>query len=193
VLVAVRSGNADLAALSHQVARFAAGVAEAQAAYAPQVYLTGMGDLSGSTGRSGASGYGVGIVIGLPLVDGGERRARVDESRAMLREAQERLRQRTLEVERDARSRWEQARAAGENAALALAAQTEAEEVLRISTLRYETGKGIYLEVLDAVANLTRARLSRIRALADYNSAVAELWAAMGRQSPGSNQSFPHE
>jgi len=56
-----------------------------------------------------------------------------------------------------------------------------AEEGLRIARLRYEAGRGIQLEILDAVAALSRARSARAEAAARTGQARADLLYATGR------------
>lgn len=191
VAATARARNPDLLALQHRADQALALVTTARAGFAPQVSLTAMGDLASNGAMAGQAGYGVGVVAALPLVDGGERKARLDEAQAGLSEAREMLRQRTLEVEQVVTRRWEEWHAASQNAELAQAALAEAEEVLRISELRYRTGKGIYLETLDAVQSFTQARLLYLQSVAAQNAAVADLWAVMGRSGPGEEPGIP--
>ena len=46
---------------------------------------------------------------------------------------------------------------------------------------RFESGRGIQLEILDAQVVLTRARFNAVNALADYHSALAMWLRATGR------------
>ena len=55
-----------------------------------------------------------------------------------------------------------------------------AKENLRIVMLRFRSGKGIFLEVLDAEDALTKARYQEIQALYDLNVSQAYLRWALG-------------
>jgi outer membrane protein TolC len=46
---------------------------------------------------------------------------------------------------------------------------------------RYQSGRGIQLEILDAQVALTRARFNTVNALADYHGASAMWLRAIGR------------
>ena len=50
-----------------------------------------------------------------------------------------------------------------------------AEETEKVAGLKYRTGKGSNLDVLDAETVLTNARISFVQVLTDYAAAVAEL------------------
>ena len=57
----------------------------------------------------------------------------------------------------------------------------QAEEEFRVVKERFESGRGIQLEILDAQVSLTRARFNAVAALAEYNSAQAMWLPATGR------------
>ena len=46
---------------------------------------------------------------------------------------------------------------------------------------RFESGRGIQLEILDAQVSLTRARFNAVSALAEYHTALAMWVKATGR------------
>lgn len=57
----------------------------------------------------------------------------------------------------------------------------QAEEEFRVVKERFESGRGIQLEILDAQVSLTRARFNAVAALAEYNGALAMWLRATGR------------
>ena len=63
--------------------------------------------------------------------------------------------------------------AARQNLQTAQAELTNALENLRVARLRQQAGRGIELEVLDALAVAAQARESSLRAQASYDLAVA--------------------
>jgi outer membrane protein len=56
-----------------------------------------------------------------------------------------------------------------------------AEESEKVSSLKYRTGKGSNLDLLDAELVLTDARINYVQVLSDYALAVAELNFNLGR------------
>ena len=60
------------------------------------------------------------------------------------------------------------------------AAVEQAEEAYKIATVRYRSGVGINLDVLDAQLALNKARTNHITALYNYNVGLATLENAMG-------------
>ena len=57
----------------------------------------------------------------------------------------------------------------------------QAEEEYRVVKARFESGRGIQLEILDAQVAVTRARFNAVNALAEYHSALAMWLRATGR------------
>lgn len=151
----------------------------ANSAYKPQVYATVMAEAATSDSDSGAL---IGVTAALPVFDGGLRRAAVTEAEAGVREAEAGKRDVLLAVNRDVSASYARAGAAAQNVELARAAVTQAEEDYRIIKLRYEAGKAINVEVLDALASLTRARADYVAALYNYDIAGADLLRATGRR-----------
>ena len=54
---------------------------------------------------------------------------------------------------------------------------------LVLAQARYETGRVTPVEVTDAEVNLASARGSEVQARSDYDTALANLWKALGRTS----------
>jgi outer membrane protein TolC len=105
----------------------------------------------------------------------------VEEAESELRKVLWEKRSKELQIQREVIQAWERWNSARENLKLSESIVEEAQEFLRVANLRYDSGKSIYLENLDAIANLSRARLSRSQALFDLGRAEAELLRAMGR------------
>jgi outer membrane protein TolC len=162
-----------------------AGVGAAEAAYRPQVSGVVMTDAWGTRGEGGNSGYAIGIVVGLPLVDGGMRKAEVAASEARRAHLESDLDAVQVRVRHDVAVAWATVRAAEANIAASEAAVAEAEEGYRVMNQRYQAGKALLVEVLDALAARTRAQTRRVEAV--YQAAVAtdRLDRAVGRGSGG--------
>jgi outer membrane protein TolC len=85
-----------------------------------------------------------------------------------------------VRVEAEVRRASLELSAAEKNVARSEAAVTAAEEQHRLAGLLYDNGKGILLEVLDALTALTRARSNRLQALYEHSVARDRLLRAMG-------------
>lgn len=153
------------------------------ATYSPQLSLYAMAEQMRQpvfSNRPFEGGYQVGVVLSWPLFDA-EREGRSEEADAM-REARraeiQRLEQQVSAQVLQSRARLE---AASANEELAETELQAAEVELRIARRRFELGRGLYLEVLDAVATLSRARQSRVNAQRERGQAEAEYLYASGR------------
>jgi outer membrane protein TolC len=163
-----------------------ATVGVAKSAYKPQVYATGMADLSVMKGNSmnGSTdtGYLVGVTAALPILDGGLRRSSVNEAQAMVGQMQADERMAVLDVSKSVATAYAQFNAATKNVGLAQAAVTAAEEDYRVIRMRYEAGKATNVEVLDSLASLTRARTNYAEALYSQSTARETLLRATGQR-----------
>jgi len=149
-------------------------------AYQPQVSLMAMGDVGHARGGGAMGGTAAGLVVGVPILNGGMRRAQESEARAGQSRAQAEIEKLTLQIERETQSALLTAQAAEKNIQTAQAAVKAAEENYRLAGLRYEAGRGTNAEVLDALAALTRARGNLARALFEFNAARDQLQRALG-------------
>ncbi len=61
--------------------------------------------------------------------------------------------------------------------------QEQAEEALRLATVRSQAGTGTQLDVLNAQTALTEARTTQIQAMRDYTVARARLERATGQNT----------
>ncbi len=121
-----------------------------------------------------------GVVVDLPIFEGGRITARVQEQRAKLGAAQERLRKLELQVRLEVETALLNITAAADRVAATQKAVEQAAESLRIERLKYDTGKGTIVDVLDAQAALLQAQTSYDQALADHHVALAQLRLATG-------------
>ena len=174
------SRRPEMTAARERIRLAQASVDVAKSAFRPQVYATAMQDL-GTTRHDGSdAGYIVGITAALPIFDGGERRSAVAESRAMLEQAQAEQKQAALMVSRDVAAAIAELDAALKTEELAKAAVSQAEEDYRVVKMRYEAGKSINVEVLDALAAYIRAKTALAQAVTNSAIAVERLKRAEG-------------
>ena len=184
----------DLKAAAKQREAAAAEVRAAYGNYFPQVSVGYMYDWAWmknnswvsqadglrSTGNN-SEGYSVGVVVTLPIFDGFARENALNTAKAKLDKA----------VQSEGLVRQQIAKEVNQAALMLEAAQksveasqkglTQAEEEFRVVKERFESGRGIQLEILDAQVSLTRGRFNSVSALAEYNSALAMWLRATGR------------
>jgi len=123
---------------------------------------------------------GIGIVIDFPLFDAGLTESRVREENAKLAAAQHRLRKLELQISLDVETAALNLESAQMRITSAQAALDQAKESLRIEFMKYDLGKGLIVDILDAQTALLQAEVSYYRALADYHSALARLRFSAG-------------
>lgn len=175
----------DLQAAVRQRKAAEAEVRAAYGAYLPQVSVGAMYDWAWLKNRSEQSttdqGYSVGLVVTLPVFDGFMRRSALDTARAKLDRA----------IQAEGLIRQQIARDVTQAALMLAAARTsveasgkgleQAEEEARIVRERFEAGRGVQVEVLDAQVSLTRAHFNVVAALAEHRTALAMWLKATGR------------
>jgi len=160
----------------------------ARAEHWPMLSMTGTyggrqaaGDTTRQPGASASEDVGsVGLWLNLPLFEGGRINATVRRERAKLAAAQEDLRRLELQIRLEV-----QTAVLNVNSSLGRVQATEkaieqAKESLRIEREKYELGKGTITDVLDAQSALLDSQTNYYRALADYDTARAQLDLAVG-------------
>lgn len=165
-------------------AMVAAAQAEVRAAAArsgPQVYGQAMADASGDPMMRGST---FGVVLTLPLYDGGERRAMTSAMRSMLDRETAMLRAMLLEVETQVRQAWLDLQTAAQDVEAARSSVASAEAAYEVVRLRVEAGRGILLEQLDGLSLVADARLALAQALFEHRLALARLERASGLSTP---------
>jgi outer membrane protein TolC len=160
----------------------------ARAGYSPTVSLLGsygerwaVNPSEEPTGMKDAEDVGrIGIGVDLPLFEGGRTHARVREERAKLGASQERFRKLELQIRLEIETALSNVKSAFERVQTTEKAIDQARETLRIEREKYELGKGAIADVLDAQAALLEVETNLYRALADFNTAKAQVQLAMG-------------
>ena len=156
----------------------------ANAAYNWANGTTEMGPFLGTMFKGDVqNSWNAGIMLTLPLFQGGLTKGRVGEARANLL---------ALEAQRDAMKQSillevNQAFADLESAAARVEVMEKtlqkARENLDIAQGRYKAGVGPYIEVTDAQLSSVNSETDHIKALYDYHLAIAQLLKAMGSAS----------
>lgn len=123
-----------------------------------------------------------GLVLDIPLFEGGRLGARVREQTAKLAAAQERLRRMRLQIRLEVETALLNVNSSRDRVSATEKAIEQAEESLRIEREKYDLGKGANIDVLDAQSALLEAQTSYYRALTDYNTSLAQLKLAIGEE-----------
>jgi outer membrane protein TolC len=144
----------------------------------PQVYGMAMADVMNDRAMKGGASFG--IVASFPVFDSGMRRSDVARMRAMRDRAQADLTNQERRVAGEIRKAWLDVTTAEANAHSAEAAVKGAEEAYKVTTIRLEAGKAIFLEQLDALQSLAEARAERAQTFYEHKLAVARLHQAAG-------------
>ncbi|HEY3378934.1 MAG TPA: TolC family protein [Armatimonadota bacterium] len=146
----------------------------------PQIYAVGMVDALAPADMGKSAGLTVGVVAGIPLFDGGRRKAEVGEAEQAVAQARANRDALELQVRADVAGADARVTAARQNIDTATAQMAAAEEAYTVAQARYAGGKGTIVELLDAQRALTEARQSPVTAQAQYRGALATLYQAMG-------------
>lgn len=181
LLGAAEKQRPELRAARQRTAASGSGASSAKSAYRPQLSLMAMGDAMRVRGMEPFTGATFGLVIGLPVLDGGMRKASVDEAKAQQRKAQLDYEKLSLQIASEVQNSWLALQSAEQNIETAQAGVAAADEDYRIAQLRYESGRGLNVEVLDALTALTRARINQAQAWFDYSTGRDRLQRALGR------------
>lgn len=174
----------ELAAARARIEAAGAQVNVAKAAYKPQLAATVVFDWMTGGDENSTGGYTAAVVASVPLLDAGTRPAEVAMARAQQQQATQRERQLTQQVAKEVLTAIANLKAADQNIRTSLEAQAAAEEDYRAAKLRYDVGKAINVEPLDALASLVQARINAAQALYEYNNAVDDLQRATGCFAP---------
>ena len=169
LLAKALAGRPEAHAAAMRIRQAGFDVDRAESGFRPRVNVMGM--QGASRGQNGLN-FTIGVVASLPIFEGGALNAARKESRAEVEKAMAEERSVRVQIEQDVRSAWLNRAAARENLVASLTALDQARQTYDIQQLRFATGKGIQLEVLDALAALTNSRTDLARAR--FESAVAE-------------------
>lgn len=174
----------ELAAIRKSRELTAEEIVQARSGYKPRVHIYG-----GYEGRNASfqddlgitmDGWLAGAQLSWNLFDGLNTQGRVTEAKANLERAEveeaDAVRQIELEV-RTAYSGFVEAREVLDSTEKVV---EQADEALRLATVRYDAGTGTQLDVLAAETSLTQARTIQNVALRNYVVALAKLEKAIG-------------
>ena len=186
----------DYLAAKERVAAQSLKVSAAKAGHWPNINLVGaygvrsapnpedVGIDAGSTENTGS----VGVVLTIPLFDGGQISAKVREEAAILLAARERLKKMDLQIRQETETAAVDVISHAERVRATEKAIEQAKESFRIESLKYEMGKGLLTDMLDAQSAQLLSETTHFRACTDYYAAMAKLRLATGERMKPSNQ-----
>jgi outer membrane protein TolC len=121
------------------------------------------------------------LVVTLPLFDGFLRENALKTAKARLERAVQGEGLVRQQIDKDVNQAVLTLRAAETSVEASRRGLDQAEEDFRVVRERFESGRGIQLEILDAQAAVTRARFNAVNALSEYQGALAMWLRATGR------------
>jgi outer membrane protein TolC len=180
-LQAAASSRAEIAAAEERAKSEDLSARAARGDRAPTVLLAADYAQSGQVPEGSVNVGDVGGFVSLPLFTGGLLTGRIDEADSRTREARATLSDTQQQVELDVRTALERlSESAAEEAASELSL-TLAQRELEMAQDRYSNGVGASVDLIEAQAELARARSAQVSALARYHSSRVNYAAAVGR------------
>ena len=122
----------------------------------------------------------VGVVLDMPLFEGGRIDARIRRERSRLSAEEEAFRKLRLQIQLEVQTATSNIESTRARVGVTEKAVEQAKESLRIEREKYDLGKGAIVDVLDAQSALLNSQMNYYRALADYNTALAQFRLAVG-------------
>jgi outer membrane protein len=122
----------------------------------------------------------IGFSVDIPLFEGGLTVAKVREETMKLAAAQDRLKKLELQMRLDVETAISLIESAHARLKSSRKAVEQAKESLRVERMKYDLGKGLLVDTLDAQSALLQSEVNYYRAIADYNIGQAKLLFVTG-------------
>ncbi len=139
---------------------------------------------SGRVDRNGDDSFdevgSVGFLLDIPLFEGGRINAGIRRERSNMAATQEKMRKIELQIRLDVQTALLNISSSSERMKATEISIEQAKESLRIEQKKYAFGKGAITDVLDAQSALLNTQVNYYRALADYNTSLAQYELALG-------------
>lgn len=181
LLALALSERPDLRALQAAVRAAEASLRLAAANDRLSVQLVGQATHQTAGALASSDSWRASIAVVKPLTQGGATEAGVVQARAALEKAKLDLEKAQQQVALQLTQAVNAVEEARELLQVATDGEREAEERLRIAQVRFSSGVGLGVEVIDAQAALAAARAAIVNARYDLNLAIFAVRAAMGR------------
>ena len=155
-------------------------VESARSGSRPTVSLFGSYGTRADSGGNDENIGSAGVLVTIPVFDGGQVDAKVATEQAILAASQDRLKKLELQIRREIETALLDIRSSRERIKAARQSLEQAGESLRIERLKYGLSSGSMLEVLDAQTALLQSETNHTRAQVDNRIAMARLKLATG-------------
>lgn len=180
-LEAAQKNRPDLQRLSSLASARAEDVAVARSRYYPNLTIAGDGELrKGRTNSFGDSIKGLRTAAQSQVEITRATAGRVAQAESTVEQARLAESEARLAAEIEVRTAVFAIEQSSELATALQGTIGQAEEAVRLASVRYEAGVTTQLDLLRAQVDLTTARTSQLHAFRDYSVAVARLKKAMG-------------
>lgn len=175
------SARPELSANQLRTQAAEAELQRARAGYRPSLNAFGAMDYDhGWRNNSGAASYTAGLMLKWNLWDGRETKGKVSEAGAQVAMAEERERKARLEIDLQVSQARLAMREAAERLVVTEKTVALAAESVQLTRARFEEGRALASQLIDAETALTGARVRRISAQTDEQIAIAALRRALG-------------
>jgi outer membrane protein TolC len=179
-LATAATRNPDLERLARQVAQAELSLRAARGGRAPAIGVQGGYGYRERDLGGGADEWTAGVVVELPIFDGGAVGAGIAKAESVLAQRREAERSARLQIEAEVREGLSDWRRAIADAFAADERVTTGRESTRAAEALYRAGKATALDVLTAQADLTRAEGDQAQARAAYALARAQVGRLLG-------------
>lgn len=176
-----RNNLPELLALKSQITSARSSESAVKAEYDPQIYGVAMANGFTSDTMGDGTGYTVGVTVGLPLFDNGQRSSELDAAKENRLKLEAEYRDMLLQADSNVRTSVLDLKTSDENYRSAMAGLQSAQSAYDVIAMRVENNKGILVEQLDALTTLIQAKSNLALALYQNEIANAELLKATGR------------
>lgn len=180
LLFIAESRRPELAAAGSREESARAESSSVRGSYSPQIGLAVMGDWMASGGTGGSTGTAAAVIASIPLYNGGQREGRRREADAMREKAAQDRRQAALQIAQDVQDSLLNLQAADQNVDTSRKGLKAAEAEYAAAQLRYQAGRSVLAEALDALASRAKAQNDVVQALFQYDVARDQLLKAVG-------------
>jgi len=178
----------EIAELAARQAAAQAGIRLAEGGARPNLALQGAGSYTNTAGlfagQAATASWSVTLAATMSLYDGGITRERIREAQLRLGQLQAMEAQQKQGIELEVRQAYLNLQSAAEELSGADALIIQAQEALRIANVRFQSGVGTNLEVLNAQTAASQAEAAKAQALFNFNLARAALERAVGADLP---------
>lgn len=172
----------ELAQAGLQVEAATAGVNIAKSGFRPTVAVSANeGWTDNSFPGTDDNNWSVGVSVNWNLLDSGLTNSQVKQAKATLTKSMQQQQQVKDSVQLEVRQAYLNLKEAEKRIATSQVTVVKAEEDYKIAQVRYTSGVGTNLDVIDSQVALSQAKINYVQSLYDYNTSRAKLDKAMGR------------